>query len=209
MFTHTPHRTQPHIGFNPQVHRYHERPTYTLHVPCPHDHLKYIIGRGGATLTHLVTKWNGKINNVIVNTPSTQYGRPDHHFTIIGDEKAVHLLALEMNDMIKVSMARLVTKYKCDLNNIDLEQQKTQTNILKIAELEAELEMLKNEKKDIARLSHIHDLLLFPRPGAKSDFESDTEDIESDEEEIESDDHNNMEFAHHTWKLTREEGAEW
>jgi hypothetical protein len=130
------------MAFNNQ-----QQQPYTLHVSCQKSHLGYIIGFHGKVIKSLIQKWNGKIHNIFVNDPAPQLGRPSHHITIIGEEKAVHLLALEINEMIKVSMGRTETKLKCGINDADQKLQKQQTTNLRIAFLEEELRELKEENE--------------------------------------------------------------
>jgi len=103
----------------------------------------YIIGTGGRGIRNLVGKWGGRIIEACANHPAPQFGRPDNHVTIIGEERAVHLLALEINDMIKVSMTRTETRLKGEMNTADSRLQNQQAKDLKIAELEEELRQLR------------------------------------------------------------------
>ena len=118
---------------------------YTLHIPCPQNHVGYIVGRGGRGIRSLVEKWNGKIIDMCVNVPMPEKGRPDTHITIRGEERAVHMLGLEVNDMIKISMTRLETRYRCEMNKVDSKLHGEHSLRLKIAMLEEELKMLKSE----------------------------------------------------------------
>ena len=122
---------------------------YSLNVSCQKNHLGYIIGKGGRVIESLIRKWNGRIHNIFVKDPESQFGRPTHHLEIIGEEKAVHILALEINEMIKVSMGRTETKLKCGMNDVDNKLQCQQTTNLKIALLEEELRVLKEETERI------------------------------------------------------------
>ena len=83
-----------------------------------------------------------------VSQPSPQFGRVDHHITITGEEKAVHLLALEMNEMIKVSMSRMETRIKGEMNSMDSKLKEEHVKELKIAILEDELKRLRDEEED-------------------------------------------------------------
>ena len=121
---------------------------YTLHIPCPHRHVGYIIGRGGRGMRGLVEKWNGKIIDMCVNGPLPENGRPDTHITIRGEERAVHMLGLEVNDMIKISMSRLETRYRCEMNKLERKQQVEHALRLKIAMLEEELSSVRGEREE-------------------------------------------------------------
>lgn len=120
--------------------------SYSFHVSCPYKHLGYIIGKSGKVRNGLIQKWNGKIKDIVVNQPCPEKGRPTHYFTIIGEEKAVHLLCLEINEMIKVSMLRLETRYQCEMNKVDTYVATEQRNKLKIELLEQEIWELSNYK---------------------------------------------------------------
>ena len=122
---------------------YREYVPYTFHVACPQRHIGYIIGRGGRGIKFMIEKWVGKILDVRVSHPAPQFGRPDSHITIIGEDKAVHLLALEMNEMIKISMTRTETMLKCEVNKADGNLQNQNAKDLKIAMLEEELRRLR------------------------------------------------------------------
>ena len=121
---------------------------YTLYVSCPARHIGYIIGRGGRGIKSLIGKWCGKILDAHASNPAPQFGRPDSHITIIGEEKAVHLLALEMNEMIKISMTRTETMLKCEVNKADSNLQNQNAKDWKIAMLEEELRRLREEIVD-------------------------------------------------------------
>ena len=116
-----------------------------MHIPCPQRHVGYIVGRGGRGMRSLVGKWNGKIIDMCANGPMPEKGRPETHITIRGEERAVHMLGLEVNDMIKISMSRLETRYRCEMNKVDSKLQGEHSLRLKIAMLEEELKMLKGE----------------------------------------------------------------
>jgi hypothetical protein len=148
----------------------------------------YIIGTGGRGIRNLVGKWGGRIIEASANHPVPQFGRYDNHITIIGEERAVHLLALEINDMIKVSMMRTETRLKGEMNKADSQLQNQQAKDLKIAELEEELRQVikevslvldgvapDDEEEDSSRNTLGHSLL------------SVEEDDEEDEEEEEDD----------------------
>ena len=121
---------------------------YTLYVSCPHRHLGYIIGRGGRGIRNLVDKWNGRILEAFVCHPVPELGRSDHHITIVGEERAVHLLGLEMNEMIKVSMGRQEANYRCSINIAESNLQNQNAADLKIKLLEEELMRLKSIDRD-------------------------------------------------------------
>jgi len=127
---------------------YREYVPYTFHVACSSRHIGYIIGRGGRGIKSLIGKWGGKILDAHASNPAPQFGRPDSHITIIGEEKAVHLLALEMNEMIKISMARAETMLKCEVNKADSNLQNQNAKDLKIAMLEEELRKLREDIVD-------------------------------------------------------------
>ena len=135
--------------YNPQKQQRQQRPPqpppYSLNVSCHKNHLGYIIGKGGKVIESLIQKWNGRIHNIFVKDPEPQFGRPSHHLNIIGEEKAVHILALEINEMIKVSMGRTETRLKCGMNDADNKLQCQQTRNMKIALLEEELRVLREE----------------------------------------------------------------
>lgn len=136
--------------YNPQQRqRPPQPPPYSLNVSCHKNHLGYIIGKGGKVIETLIKKWNGRIHNIFVKDPETQFGRPSHHLNIIGEEKAVHILALEINEMIKVSMGRTETRLKCGMNDTDNKLQCQQTRNMKIALLEEELRVLAEENARI------------------------------------------------------------
>ena len=75
---------------------------YHYIIKCPKEHVGIIIGVKGATINKLIRKWDGKIQDISVNTPSEGY------VCIYGEQYAVHILALELNDMIKISMDRRI-----------------------------------------------------------------------------------------------------
>lgn len=121
---------------------------YSLNVSCQRNHLGYIIGKGGKVIESLIKKWNGKIYNIFVKEPEPQFGRPSHHLTIVGEEKAVHILALEINEMIKISMGRTETRLLCDINKADKKLQCQHATNLKIALLEEEIRILKEATEE-------------------------------------------------------------
>jgi hypothetical protein len=75
---------------------------YHYIIKCPKEHVGIIIGEKGTTIKKLIKKWNGKIQDIKENTPSEGY------VCIYGEHYAVHILALELNDMIKTSMDRRI-----------------------------------------------------------------------------------------------------
>ena len=89
---------------------------YHYIISCPVDHYGIIMGDKGKTITKLKHKWNGEIHNINIDTPSPGY------ICIYGIEYAVHILALELNDMIKLSLE----KKQQEMNNkiIELEREK-------------------------------------------------------------------------------------
>jgi hypothetical protein len=128
---------------------------YTFNVSCPFKHVGYIIGRGGRGIENLKNKWNGKIIDIILKQPEPKLNRHSHHFTVIGEEKAVHFLCLEINEMIKISMTRMEIKMKGEINTFDKKQFMDHSKELKIAmllehvkELEKELAETKNDDND-------------------------------------------------------------
>ena len=75
---------------------------YHYIIKCPKEHVGIIIGEKGTTINKLIKKWNGEIQDIKVNTPCEGY------VCIYGEQYVVHILALELNDMIKISMDRRI-----------------------------------------------------------------------------------------------------
>ena len=125
-------------------HHHHQHPPmpgpYMFHVPCPSNHVGYIVGKGGRGIRNLVEKWNGRIIEAKVCQPAPEYNRPETHVTIIGEERAVHLLANEINDMIKVSMSRQEKRLVAQIKTEDSNLQTIQALKLRIALLEQQQE---------------------------------------------------------------------
>ena len=150
---------------------------YSHIVSCHKNHLGYIIGKGGKVVKSLIRKWNGRIQNIFVKDPEPQFGRPSHHIQIVGEEKAVHILALEINEMIKVSMGRTETKLRCEINQFDKNQQCHHTTNLQIALLQEEIRNLKEETSSGSGWG-VPDKSVW-----KTKHDSDEEESDSDEEE--------------------------
>jgi hypothetical protein len=159
---------------------------YSHNVSCHKNHLGYIIGKGGKVVKSLIRKWNGRIQNIFVKDPEPQFGRPSHHIQIVGEEKAVHILALEINEMIKVSMGRTETKLRCEINQFDKNQQCQHTTNLQIALLQEEIRNLKEETSSGSGWG-VPDKSVWKTKHDSDEEESDSDEEESDSDEEESD----------------------